>query len=466
MKVDIQKIKNGLLHFKRVVTNSSIPPHRVQRQPSEVVSMENPLGSPVIPQARANGNQPLPNSNLKRELPAVQANVNRQGGHHYGYLPPSAFYTANIGRQGGHHYGYLQPNVANRSPYGDMPPLIPSHYGRMPPVNEVVNAAPPPCALTGLSQSSLGGSKMDRALNQAFSDVVASTVANNNNSSAVMSGPLAVQQDLQLYEDFLALEALRSPVPESQEGLKNLGTGDYALERATDWHKSAYLMELLIAYYRRHHFEPGDDVTFSQFVTTLSASNLAEIWRTPNDTYTHEFIRRFIQGVRYLSPEKAEKYNVAVRGANLYWAKWDDTTPLDTTIPAFFKRKHDTTRLNPDEIAIWILSKEDRLYTHPAKLHRFHHSSFTSGDLIRCGGDWEVKDGKLIWISAKSGHYMPGFEHLQNAVKIFANKFGINANAFKVKVFGLEHGKKTEVLLPASQMLYDMEKVRNDYLLY
>ncbi len=278
------------------------------------------------------------------------------------------------------------------------------------------------------------------------------------------SGPLAVEADLKLYEDFLRIEAIRTPIPEDQGSLRNLAGGDYALERDTDWHKSALLMRQLIDYYRINYFEKDIPLTFSEFVTTVSVQDLQAIWKIQGDQQAREFIHRFKQGVRYLSAEKREKYNVLSKNGNLYWAKWGDSVPLDTTVPDFYKRKHEPLHtFGNDTLAIWVLSREHKLYTHSAKVHRFHHSSFTSGDLVYCAGDWEVKNGKLQWISAASGHYRPTFENFRYAVETFGKIFGLNANEYKVKVYEDATKKNAEKLILARDFLFNFNYVKNQY---
>lgn len=68
-------------------------------------------------------------------------------------------------------------------------------------------------------------------------------------------------------------------------------------------------------------------------------------------------------------------------------------------------------------MAIWVQSPSGRFYSSTqSQRGKFHHSSFLAGRMIRAAGDWMVSDGKLRFISAKSGHYMPPLEALQGAI--------------------------------------------------
>ena len=46
----------------------------------------------------------------------------------------------------------------------------------------------------------------------------------------------------------------------------------------------------------------------------------------------------------------------------------------------------------------------------------FKHSSFKAGGNVVCAGEWIVSNGKLLKISANSGHYRPSIDHLHRGV--------------------------------------------------
>ena len=45
-----------------------------------------------------------------------------------------------------------------------------------------------------------------------------------------------------------------------------------------------------------------------------------------------------------------------------------------------------------------------------------HHSSFLAGAKVMCGGEIWVRNGKIIFLSGKSGHYEPGKENMNWAL--------------------------------------------------
>ncbi|MBL8818314.1 MAG: hypothetical protein JNL58_19965 [Planctomyces sp.] len=321
--------------------------------------------------------------------------------------------------------------------------------------------APPPSGLQSLATTLYNNESSTESEIQQYMDAVTS----EEETVAQPSGLLGVIRDLQAYEDFLREEMEMSDDPTDPDGLRGLQGGVYRLERDSSAHVAGILIRKLIDYWKQYYFRLNSSVTFTEFLLQISEQDLKLVWGTQDSYGTAEVIRRFKQGVRYLGDEKREKYRVtSTVSGKLYWEKWGNSKPLDTVDADFYKRKHDHLGFTSDNIAIWVLSSDDRLYTHAAKVHRFHHSSFVNGNAVKCAGDWEVKDGKLIWISPASGHYKPTFDNLHNAIQVLANKFGIQATSYKVKVFEWETAsKKIPVLIPASSILFDLAAVKNKY---
>ena len=58
-------------------------------------------------------------------------------------------------------------------------------------------------------------------------------------------------------------------------------------------------------------------------------------------------------------------------------------------------------------------------YTHNAGYD--HHSSVLGGAPVMAAGEWVVKNGKIIAMTGKSGHYMPKWENLHRFVVRFGD---------------------------------------------
>ncbi|HET7322269.1 MAG TPA: hypothetical protein VFI96_07240 [Longimicrobiaceae bacterium] len=92
--------------------------------------------------------------------------------------------------------------------------------------------------------------------------------------------------------------------------------------------------------------------------------------------------------------------------------------------------------------AIWVCSTSGAFYAHSHVINQFHHSSFLAGDRVICAGEWGVRDGKLLYISRKTGHYRSEQEDLIKALQLLASctdvsdaffhnvEYGTGANGF------------------------------------
>ena len=281
---------------------------------------------------------------------------------------------------------------------------------------------------------------------------------------------LTQDEEQEVYREFLQMEAeefkytMSLAAPRKNDGLLSICRGEHHLERMHPKHVSGALLPLLMRHYHIYILRQKPQ-SFGEFLSSLTLIDFCKALNfDQHDAFAAESYRRLQQGVRYLTVEKREKYNVTVRNSVLYWDKWGSDTPLDTTKPEFYKRKHSGSQVCPegrDDAAIFVLSKCKRLYTHASKVFRFHHSSFTGGDDLVCAGDWEVADGVLKWISGASGHYRPTFENLANAVGILAHKYGINSNSYKVRCW--DPAAKSFAQIPARQLMYDLSAVSSKY---
>ena len=70
-----------------------------------------------------------------------------------------------------------------------------------------------------------------------------------------------------------------------------------------------------------------------------------------------------------------------------------------------------------DGWAIFAISPDGKIYSNTHAVGIFHHSSFLSGGKVKAAGEWLVRDGKVIAITDKTGHYKVGAAHLAAFVK-------------------------------------------------
>jgi hypothetical protein len=55
-----------------------------------------------------------------------------------------------------------------------------------------------------------------------------------------------------------------------------------------------------------------------------------------------------------------------------------------------------------------VVVRESDMFIHSHVKDRFHHSSIFAGEPVHFAGEIKVSQGRIEWISNKSGHYQPG----------------------------------------------------------
>ncbi len=68
----------------------------------------------------------------------------------------------------------------------------------------------------------------------------------------------------------------------------------------------------------------------------------------------------------------------------------------------------------------YVWTKDKLIFVAPHRVGNLHHSSFVSGDAVRCAGMIGTKAGKVTLVDNNSGHYVPETRHLRNFVDFLA----------------------------------------------
>lgn len=111
-------------------------------------------------------------------------------------------------------------------------------------------------------------------------------------------------------------------------------------------------------------------------------------------------------GVVQLSPAELEQHRVFIRDGKLYDVNGN---PVDTSAAS----NHWTGQGQ----GIFVMDKYGNLYlSNVQEVGRFHHSSFLDGQPVAAAGEMEVRNGELVGITDKSGHYKPDPGLLQQAM--------------------------------------------------
>ena len=115
--------------------------------------------------------------------------------------------------------------------------------------------------------------------------------------------------------------------------------------------------------------------------------------------------------VKYLNESERAAYEVFVKDGKLVDVHG---TPFDSANAHI-----------PDR-TIFVMDEQGRMFAnndyYPGD---FHHSSFLGGKPVAAAGEFEVRNGELVGISSKSGHYWPREEHLSQAMEELSAR-GVN----------------------------------------
>lgn len=88
--------------------------------------------------------------------------------------------------------------------------------------------------------------------------------------------------------------------------------------------------------------------------------------------------------------------------------------------------------------AIYVVSFEGNLHVASHVVGHYHHSSLLAGAHVAGAGEIEVSNGRVMWISNKSGHYRPSINHLCQTLHLLQKK-GVPMT-FRVSVLGAING--------------------------
>ncbi|XP_009778616.1 IQ domain-containing protein IQM3-like [Nicotiana tabacum] len=123
------------------------------------------------------------------------------------------------------------------------------------------------------------------------------------------------------------------------------------------------------------------------------------------------------QSIKYLGPQEREHYEYIVVEGRIVHAKTGNLL--------------DTTKGLPGAKWIFVMATSKRLYAGEKKKGMFHHSSFLAGGATSAAGRLVVEDGRVMSISAYSGHYRPTEDRLDSFLS-FLNENGVNLDEVEI----------------------------------
>ena len=257
------------------------------------------------------------------------------------------------------------------------------------------------------------------------------------------SGPQAFQGDFDAFNDHLASvgdEPVGHPDTYWTQlvQIKNLELRDQdLLEKQDKKHRMGDLLEQCLKLYERKKGAAGnkgfyewldaipewDRTVMIRDALALFGANSAQQAARPDQlNLKPSMVKAFLYGVRYLDRAGRRQYRLTFSGG---LAKYEGK-PFDT--------RNMRTVFSGPGCAIWVQSPKDHFYAGNHVTGQFHHSSFLSGNAVKCGGEIVASNGVIKLISAKSGHYQPSKTHFANAIKTLGQS-GVNLNSLMVVVW-------------------------------
>jgi hypothetical protein len=82
--------------------------------------------------------------------------------------------------------------------------------------------------------------------------------------------------------------------------------------------------------------------------------------------------------------------------------------------------------------AIFVMDGDGNIFAGQHKVGLFHHSSFLGGGAVAAAGEMKVEKGRLVAVTAKSGHYWPTPEHTRQLLRELAAN-GVQLKGVEVK---------------------------------
>lgn len=219
--------------------------------------------------------------------------------------------------------------------------------------------------------------------------------------------------------DWKQLIADLAPAPQLSLGPR------YVREAQDPKHRMGDLLEGCFHVYQQKN--PGDP-TGANFYTWLDAmpdwdrvvmvanaesagkTSAAMMRGTQKGNIKPSMVKAFMKGVAYLDKTGRKSHRVLFKGGTAFSRNGEHETELSTANMA--------TVFSGKGYGIWVISENGKLYVGNHVKGMVHHSSFLSGAEVMCGGEMWARNGKIQFLSAKSGHYHPGRENLVWALNV------------------------------------------------
>ncbi len=212
------------------------------------------------------------------------------------------------------------------------------------------------------------------------------------------------------------------PRPESRE----LGP-HYKREAQDPKHRMGDLLEECFKVYEVKHPEDPTGVHFYHWlddmhdwdrVLLVSGHHLMRGERK-DANIKPSMVKAFMKGVAYLDKSARKSRRVYFNGGTAFLKDGEaGSGALAGAVMVPLSTAEMSTVFSGKGFGIWVISEKGKLYVGNHVKGMVHHSSFLAGANVMCGGEMWARNGKIVFLTAKSGHYNPGVEHLSWALRV------------------------------------------------
>ncbi len=216
-------------------------------------------------------------------------------------------------------------------------------------------------------------------------------------------------------------------------GLTNLTAENSALEAMDPKHRIAEMLNVFMDEYNK--LDP--DRLFLDWLDSMTPTAQAELIlkvmeeNGQGGVFKPEWVRAFNRSVRHMHAAERRSYQIEIRNGLLF----QNHVPFDTG-----KMRTEQSGIG---VAIFVQSADGTFYSSNHVWGRLHRSRLESDAVIRSAGEWQVRKGKVAWISGQCAHYKPTMDQLLTAIGELQRKDALKQS--RARVFDIHDGAESDV---------------------
>ena len=201
---------------------------------------------------------------------------------------------------------------------------------------------------------------------------------------------------------------------EGRRGVLNLYNPDMELAAPTG--HGNYWLELIDPKHRSWGHQIGD--LYTKWFNCETHLNFFDWLKQTNQGEN-------LPSVAYLDPSQRWRYTVTFDGGVLKY-------PVDNGDIVTFGTPRFKTAFTGIGFAIWVADSKGTFYAGNHQVNEFHHSSFMAGGAVFGAGEWAVANGKIIFMTHKTGHYRTPTYRFLDIVRILSRVTDVRETVFEL----------------------------------